>query len=156
MLLFLYFILFISIYIGFNIKKKYRILEKLKNKDNISSDLIYLLFFLFGTFGVIFTYYKIIDILKIKGVLEATISGKANQLKYALYDNYTLGVLSLRYVTGQTFALFLIRRVIYKKEINIRFLSYYRTFFSYINFSKNDFNLFVSHFFNFLYYKKRN
>ncbi len=116
LLLFLYFILFISIYIGFNIKKKYRILEKLKNKNNISSNLIYLLFFLFGTLGVIFTYYKIIDILKIKGVLEAIISGKANQLKYALYDNYTLGVLSLRYVTGQTFTLFLIRRVIYKKK----------------------------------------
>ncbi len=113
LLLFLYFILFISLYIGFNIKKKYKIL---KNKDNISLDIIYILFFLFSTIGVIFTYYKIIDILKIKGVLEAIITGNANQLKYALYNNYSLGVLSLRYTVGQTFALFLIRRVIYKKK----------------------------------------
>lgn len=116
LLIYLYTLLFISSYIGFNLKKNFSKLKRMELEESISSDFTYLLFFILGTIGVIFTYYKIIDDLTINGVFSAIKKGNANLLKLSLYKNYHWGIYSLRYVCGQTFALTLIRRMIYQKR----------------------------------------
>ena len=58
---------------------------------------LYLYSFL-ATVGVIFTYYKILSDLPLALIFQCILNNQANQIKESLYNNYSAGIMSLRYL----------------------------------------------------------
>lgn len=66
---------------------------------SLDNDKLYLLYTIIATLGVGYAYYLIVSNLGIIGVLVAIATNSANDLKGALYENYSAGLPSLRYLS---------------------------------------------------------
>lgn len=71
---------------------------------------LYRFFLFFSAIGVGSTLIKIVSFNGYVFLLESILSGEANQLKKILYDGYSVGILSLRYLSIPCFALMILKR----------------------------------------------
>lgn len=125
----IYMLFYFSVYIGFKKSKKIKFLNKYnRSYNNIKSKKIYKIYLLISTIGVMFTLISIIKILGLSEIYKWINLGQANKLKYALYKNYSLGLLSLRYISAQSFALMLIRRVYFKIKSKFDYVALFNIF----------------------------
>lgn len=115
MYLFWMVLIVLSSYIGYKIgNKKMKI--KFLQKRNLLDDRIYNLFLLTTFLGIIAVFIKILASLGMSQIIFLVRNGYANQLKYVLYDDYSFGVLSLRYLVIHLATLAYVRRFIFKKK----------------------------------------
>lgn len=70
----------------------------LESVDRVDSRRPFMVFTVLAMIGVILTYVKILSTLSIAGAIAYVASANGNQLKEALYEQYSAGVLSLRYL----------------------------------------------------------
>lgn len=70
----------------------------------------YLLLSLFAIIGCFASYSVILSSVGLRTVYYYLTSGQANQLKYILYEDYSAGLLSLRYLSIQSCAMAVFRR----------------------------------------------
>lgn len=113
-LLFMYIFFIILLYIGFRYKRRNKI--NLNSYNHLSRNRIYHIFIIISTIGVVITYYNLLTKINFSMIKYWILTGTANNLRYLLYENYKAGLISLRYVIGETFCLMLIRRYIYRKK----------------------------------------
>lgn len=111
-IIYIFFILIVNL--GFKINIKYK--NKFNDKDRLDNNRIYYIFILISIIGVMTTYYELLSKIDFFLIKEWLFRGVANNLRYILYEDYSFGLISLRYVIGETFSLMLIRRYIYKKK----------------------------------------
>jgi len=69
--------------------------EKLFNLD---SNLLYYIFSFLGAIGIATTLIKIFQLLSLQEAVVFVALGQANSLKEALYEDYSIGLVSLRYL----------------------------------------------------------
>jgi len=83
----------------------------------------YLLISLIAYVGIVYVFIQLIGALGISGIVGAVGGGQANTLKDTLYDSYSVGVVSLRYLAIPAAALALYhltrRRYIFISVVNI-------------------------------------
>lgn len=85
---------FLFTFLGFNIGKKIKI--KLKFPE-LSDKKSYLILTLITSLGMFFTIQKIFNSIDLNLLKFYILKGQANELKKILYDDYSFGLLSLRY-----------------------------------------------------------
>ncbi|MCU1756084.1 hypothetical protein [Pseudomonas helleri] len=100
-------------YVFYNIGK---ILSCSKNRPTLLinealSNRTYFLFILLSGIGLLAVFYSLVKSGGMYFILESVQSGQANQLKKALYEDYSVGVLSLRYASVMCGALLISRRM---------------------------------------------
>jgi hypothetical protein len=78
----------------------------------------YVLLTLFALTGCLASYLVILSQVGVKTIWGYLMSGQANQLKYILYEDYSAGVLSLRYLAIHSCAMAIYRR--YKLRLSSR------------------------------------
>lgn len=74
----------------------------------------YVILTLFALTGCVASYIVILSSVGISTIFDYLTTGQANQLKYILYDDYSAGLLSLRYLSIQSCALAIFRRYFLK------------------------------------------
>ena len=87
------------------------------NVAEMNSDTGYYVFIILASIGVVSSYIMIVN--NIGGLLEIftnIIIAQANNLKFALYEDYSIGLQSLRYSSIHVFTLMVIRRIVFKKK----------------------------------------
>jgi hypothetical protein len=72
-----------------------------------------------ASIGVAITLLTIVRVLGFGGCVDAVMSTNANALKYALYENYSIGLLSLRYIAILSAAIAIFRYLAFK-EVSLR------------------------------------
>ncbi|TRZ46023.1 hypothetical protein [Robertkochia solimangrovi] len=109
--------------LGIQIKIKNKAIDRFVNFENKTP---YHIITLLTFFGLIFTCLKIYESLgrDLVNIFTLIITGYANQLKYALYENYKPGILSLRYVAILSCTVALVRRIILKKKSRLDFFNF--------------------------------
>lgn len=100
-------------YISYNLGKSFArrknqrvllITEALSNRS-------YFLFILLSGIGLLAVFYSLMKSGGVYFILDSVQAGQANQLKKALYEDYSVGVLSLRYASVMCGALLISRRM---------------------------------------------
>lgn len=84
--------------------KKLTINEALSNKA-------YFLFIILSSIGLLAVLYSLMKSGGVNFIFESVQSGRANELKKALYEDYSVGILSLRYASVMCGALLISRRM---------------------------------------------
>jgi hypothetical protein len=77
----------------------------------------------FALIGVFASYYTVLSNLGFDNIIAVVAQGQANQLKEALYDDYSAGVLSLRYLAIQGCTVAIFRRFKLKLKSKLDFLN---------------------------------
>ncbi len=116
--LFWYFISIIASWIGFTFGKKIKLKqESLLKKVNLQDNLAYYVLTVLATIGTLAAFYKIyVELGDIGRFFEIIKSGNANFFKNILYENYKIGLLSLRYLAIHACAVAIIRRALFSKK----------------------------------------
>jgi hypothetical protein len=78
---------------------------------NLESNLLYYSVTLLATIGTAATLVRIFQLLSLQQAIAFMVLGQANELKFALYEDYSIGFVSLRYVVLFSAALALYRMV---------------------------------------------
>lgn len=92
-----YLIIIFIAYVGFHFGRRVRPIQKLNYNNSVISRYAYRILTILGLIGVFFTYFTIFR--NNPNFVNDILQANANQLKYALYENYSQGVHSLRYLT---------------------------------------------------------
>ncbi|UTR06081.1 hypothetical protein MM326_18685 [Alkalihalobacillus sp. LMS6] len=115
LLLFWYLAIIFSAYIGFSCGKKIKPIKLLNVNNDKVNNYFYWIISLLSFIGVLSTYSTIV--INNPNFLLDVLNANANQLKYALYENYSQGFHSLRYLTIVSGAIAVLR--IIKKQHSI-------------------------------------
>lgn len=119
-----YFFAIISSFFFFYLGKKnpqFKKFNKIVSIDNIKP---YLLFTLIAWTGFIASFYKIISSVGLSSLyLILFVDHQGNKTEQILYENYSIGILSLRYVLILTFGISLYRLQIFKEYKLVNFLN---------------------------------
>ena len=99
---------FISYNLGLKIKLSPIIFEKYIPLERKRP---YIILTLFALTGCAATYIIILSNIGFNNAINFLSTGQANQLKYVLYEDYSAGILSLRYLAIQSCALAIFRRL---------------------------------------------
>nr|WP_314420602.1 O-antigen polymerase [uncultured Erwinia sp.] len=104
------------LWIGYNIFSKTGRKDVALSEDGVISDRVYFISIVISFLGLIATYLVIAKTISFGQILSVFSEGKANSLKEALYENYSFGIVSLRYcaILSGSFAIY--RRLIKKKR----------------------------------------
>ena len=86
-----------------------------KEVPPLESLAIYRAFTLLAAFGTISTLIRIFQVLSVPQAILFLYLGRANLLKNTLYENYSAGVLSLRYIVVYSASLAIYRTIKFKK-----------------------------------------
>ncbi|MCW9448027.1 hypothetical protein [Klebsiella michiganensis] len=83
----------------------------------IISDRVYFISIAISFLGLVATYLAILKSISISEIMSIFSEGKANSLKEALYENYSFGIVSLRYcaILSGSFAIY--RRMVKRKKL---------------------------------------
>ena len=111
---------FLGYYIGSYIKLSSKLADQYAN---LRSDFGYKILTLFVVLGTLAVAFKLFYSLSVVQILQFMVDGNANQLKYKLYEDYSIGLLSLRYVTIHAFPVAIFRRFFLKKKSFIDYLN---------------------------------
>lgn len=100
-------------YIFYNLGKAFarRNNQRILSINEALSDRSYFLFILLTSVGLLAVFYSLMKSGGIFFILDSVQAGQANQLKKALYEDYSVGVLSLRYASVMCGALLISRRM---------------------------------------------
>lgn len=120
-------LIFLSSYFGFHFGKanfrKIKYIEKIKKHISFDRNSIYYIYTVIACIGVSSAFYKIYSELGIIGIFYSLSSASGNDLKESLYEEYSLGLLSLRYVVGLSGGISLFKLFILKQRGLIEFLN---------------------------------
>lgn len=75
------------------------------------SNKAYFLFILLSSIGLLAVFYSLMKSGGVYFIFDSVQSGRANELKKALYEDYSVGILSLRYASVMCGALLICRRM---------------------------------------------
>lgn len=109
---------------GFKIGSKLHLQTKTLN-DRVSIDSFrpYLMISFIAYLGIMYVFFQLIKSLGISGIISAISDGQANTLKNTLYDSYSVGIVSLRYLAIPAAALgfyhIINRRYIFLSILNV-------------------------------------
>jgi hypothetical protein len=93
-------------------RKKFRSEDRLFSLD---SNLFYVIFTLFAVLGIVSTVVRIFTLLPLQQALLYISLGQANELKDTLYQDYSIGLVSLRYLVLYPASIALYRIIRYKR-----------------------------------------
>ena len=111
---------YLLIFMGFSIGEKTGQLKIFQNRSlseellSLESNLIYYSLTLLTTIGIVATLVRILTVLSLPQAFILMTLGEANELKEALYENYGVGLFSLRYVVLYSSAMALYRMIRWK------------------------------------------
>lgn len=116
---------FFAAYLGFHLGTSFKARQTSANYYlSFTSNFPYQLLSLLALVGVTATLIKIVGGMGgFQNVIQTILSGQANQLKYTLYQDYSLGLVSLRYVSIHAMALALFRRFTIKQRSKLDFIN---------------------------------
>lgn len=116
--IFWYFISIVASWLGFTFGKKIKLKQSnLIKKVNLQDNLAYYILTVLATIGTLAAFYKIyVELGDLNRFFEIIKGGNANYFKNVLYDNYTIGLLSLRYLAIHACALAILRRILFSKK----------------------------------------
>lgn len=105
------------LWLGYNLFSARANVNTTSNDDGIISDRVYFISIMISFLGLVATYLAIAKTISFGQILSVFSEGKANSLKEALYENYSFGIVSLRYcaILSGSFAIY--RRLIKKKKL---------------------------------------
>ena len=116
-------VIFLQSYSGFKIGSRLKIsTERLDKYVGIDSYRPYAIITILGLVGIFFVVLKIISALGFSGAMSSIFSGHANDLKSVLYDDYSVGLPSLRYMAIPASALGLYH-FMHKRYLGISIIS---------------------------------
>jgi len=104
-----YIIIFLSFSVGIKVIFKDLFLD-------IKSDVFYYFISILAWLGVFSSFYKILTLLGIEGIITMMVGFALNEVKETLYEEYSVGILSLRYLIIVSAGLAL-WRLFFKKSI---------------------------------------
>ncbi|MFB4159245.1 hypothetical protein ACE1TF_05115 [Geomicrobium sp. JSM 1781026] len=96
-------------YIGYSFGKKIKPIEMLNKSSLIVNNYFYRFISILSIIGILFTYVTVI--VNNPNFIFDILDANANQLKYTLYDNYSQGLHSLRYLTIVSGALAILKLI---------------------------------------------
>ncbi|MEM6843532.1 MAG: hypothetical protein AAF632_14990 [Bacteroidota bacterium] len=111
-----YFLFIFLTYISFSLGKRF---PKLRGTDTIVSvrtNKIYYAYSSLALFGFFYTVYVTLKVLGISGFIYSIVSFTTNKIAYAIYQDYSVGIFSLRYVIIISFGWALYRIVVLGKR----------------------------------------
>ncbi len=98
--------------VGCFVSREYRV--KIEGVS-LDSNIIYYLFTIISCIGCIAAYHEVLKSLQLTAAMIYLSSGQGNELKEGLYENYSVGFASLRYLVVYSASLSLWRLARYKK-----------------------------------------
>ncbi|MDF9801084.1 hypothetical protein OKW21_006347 [Catalinimonas alkaloidigena] len=121
-------------YLAFRTGNKFPKIKEIERFANIDRSHIYIWYSIIGLFGFFYTVYVTFQVLGLNGFIYSVISFTTNKIAEAIYQDYSAGIFSLRYVTIITFGWALYRLIILRKFtlldfINIAAFIFYIAFF---------------------------
>jgi hypothetical protein len=125
LLLVWYLCIFLFSYLGFQLGRK---IQKSQGIDNCHDSFFYKTLSFFSLLGITITYITIF--VKNPYFWDYVANNQANQLKYTLYDNYVLGVNTLRYLTIISSAIAIVNILKNKEVKRLDFLNIVSLFFN--------------------------
>ncbi len=128
-----YFLAIFLTYLGFRTGNKFPKIREIDRFANINHSHIYLWYSIIALFGFFYTLYVTLKVLGLKGFIYSVATFTTNRIAEAIYQDYSAGVFSLRYVTIIAFGWALYRLLILKKFSLFDFLNII-TFIFYIAF----------------------
>ena len=111
---------FLGYYIGTYLKLSSKLVDRYAN---LRSDFGYKILTTFVVLGIFAVASKLLNAFSVGQILQIIASGNANQLKYQLYEDYSIGLLSLRYVAIHGFPIAIFRRFYLKKKSTLDYLN---------------------------------
>lgn len=117
-----YCLVMLSIYSGFKIGKRIPVPQIIDKKVSIDKNNIYYIYTVIGLIGFASFIKESLTSLSLEGVLFMIINFSVNEIQKAGYENYQIGLLSLRYVLLISFGI-AIFRIYSKKSSNIDYLN---------------------------------
>jgi hypothetical protein len=117
-----YLLIFVSFTIGQRIGTPRHATEH-RRIPSLDSTGLYYTFTLLGATGVASTFFVIFHKLTFQQAVFYIALGQANQLKMSLYDNYSVGILSLRYLVMYSASLAIYRSIRFRKLTLINILN---------------------------------
>ena len=129
-----YFLFIFLTYLGFSLGKRF---PKIKDTDQIVSietGKIYYIYSLLALVGFFYTVYVTLKVLGLSGFIYSIVSFTTNRIAYAIYQDYSIGIFSLRYIIIISFGWALYRLLILGKRnwvdlLNIVCFVFYIAFF---------------------------
>lgn len=110
-----YFTAIFFTYLAFRTGKKFPKIKEINRFTNIEKSHIYLWYSFIGLFGFSYTVYVTFKVLGVSGFIYSVVTFTTNKIAEAIYQDYSVGIFSLRYVTIITFGWALYRLIILKK-----------------------------------------
>jgi hypothetical protein len=118
-----YAVIFVGLEVGQRFGASLSLSRDVKNRlPGPDSEVIYYIFTALSALGVALTFFRIIHTLTLTQALTFIALKQTNQLKNTLYDDYSAGLLSLRYLVVYSASLAIYRTARLKKKL--RFLSF--------------------------------
>ena len=113
-----YFFVVFNSYLGYKMGVLLKIKKTFFNKYvSLDSDMVYKTIVFLASFGSIYSLaYITFKLGGLGEVVDLISSSNANYLKKTLYENYSVGIRSLRYVSIHAVTLMVVRRIIFKKK----------------------------------------
>lgn len=120
---------YLLIFLSFSVGEKFGDLLGLRGHDtsdtlfNLQSNFIYYVFTVLAVIGTAATLFRILRLLSIQQAILFISLGEGNSLKEALYEEYSVGLVSLRYVVLFSAAIALYRMIRFKSYSCIHILN---------------------------------
>lgn len=111
------FVLCCFLWVGYNVFQPGRKMKATECDGGIISDRVYFISIVISFLGLVATYIAIVKTISLGEILNVFSEGKANSLKEALYENYSFGIVSLRYCAILSGSFVIYRRLIKQKSI---------------------------------------
>jgi hypothetical protein len=112
-------LIFVSFYIGQEFSATFIKCGKLKSPIlAVDSNVIYYIFTFLSAVGTVYTVAKIVALLSFKQMIVYFALHEANALKYALYEDYSIGIVSFRYLVAYS-ASIAIYRIIKFRQVRL-------------------------------------
>lgn len=129
-----YFLFIFLTYVGFSIGLKFPKIKEVDGVANIHKNTVYYGYSFLALFGFFYTVYVTFQVLGVAGFIYSIVSFTTNKIALAIYEDYSAGLFSFRYVIIISFGWALYRVLLLKKRnlidvLNIICFIFYIAFF---------------------------
>ncbi len=129
-----YFLFVLLTYLGFSLGKHFPKIKEVGQVVDIRTDKIYYIYSLLALSGFAYTVYVTLKVLGLSGFIYSVVTFTTNKIAYAIYQDYSVGIFSLRYIIIISFGWALYRLLIAGKRswvdlLNIVCFIFYIAFF---------------------------
>ena len=129
-----YFFIVLFSFFGFQLGQKFPVIQEFNRYVPIQRSTVYYLYSLIAWIGLFYTVYVTLRVLGVSGFILSVVQFSTNKIAHAIYEDYAVGIFSLRYVIVLSFGWALYRvisrnRVHWINVINIALFILYIAFF---------------------------